>query len=367
MSSPLDGAEPIACWLERFAADAKFRAVVVVDQGEFLAALPLVDFSPRRWVHAGGITGNEWSGSGGLLLDQGMAASAADTARIMRLMVRGLQRLDWPLVWIEEAPLDSPAWQALSAAVRRQGIPALRLVNYEVNEIDLSPGWEKYSERLSKNARKQLRRDERRLAEFGKVDYVWWRFRPHEAAAELPVVLRAMFRVEDRGWKGNAQTSVLATEGMFEFFLNSVRAVAALAEFQIHALTLDGEPIAFQLAYLAHGVFHVHKIGYDQKYSACSPGHLLRQRVLETLCAEQLAETVDCLGPRNPASDRWATGTHRIGRLILAPHGVRGRLILWGYRALRPGVRLLRSLRSPGGVGSATTKSAEADAGPGAA
>ena len=58
---PVVRAELLAQWLEQFAPGTDFRGLVVEDQGQWVAALPLVGRRLGPVLRAGGMPSNEWS------------------------------------------------------------------------------------------------------------------------------------------------------------------------------------------------------------------------------------------------------------------------------------------------------------------
>ena len=121
---PTARAELIAQWVERFAPLAGFRALVVEDQGQWVAALPLVERRVARVLTAGTLPANPWSPGGTLLCDASLAAEQSIADRL----VEAMQRLPWHVLWLEEAlwervasggrwpaPCGPPAWRWTAA------------------------------------------------------------------------------------------------------------------------------------------------------------------------------------------------------------------------------------------------------------
>jgi hypothetical protein len=118
VTKPSCRAELVARWVEHFAPRAEFRALLVEDQGQWIAALPLVGRRVARLVKAGGMPSNEWTFSGELLVDP-----AAEVEPLLDLLAAAIRPLPWALLWLDEAVLDAPRWTALQAALARAGVP----------------------------------------------------------------------------------------------------------------------------------------------------------------------------------------------------------------------------------------------------
>ena len=65
----------IADWLEQFGPNAKFTAVAVEQDGQLVAALPLVGRKIAKTVKVASLPWNSWCWAGDLLLDSSLDAS----------------------------------------------------------------------------------------------------------------------------------------------------------------------------------------------------------------------------------------------------------------------------------------------------
>ncbi len=322
-------AELIALWMEHFAPRARFHALIVEEDGHWLAALPLVG---RRvgWVFPAGATvDNPWSSCAGLLWD---AARTSD-ADLGDVLVEAMSRLPWPLLWLDDAAFAAPQWRALQEALGRAGTTAVRRDRWLAGRIPIDHCWPACQERWSSRHRHSLARAFHRLAARGNVTF---EVSDHLGPDEVEAPLREAFEVEDAGWKGAAGTSVLHTPGMFDYFLRQARQLAAWDQLALAVLRCGGRPVAFSYGLAAKGVFHSWKVGYDARDADCSPGQLLRFRLIEWLHAEEQYCALDFTGPLNDAQARWHPDTYTVGWLIVAPRRRLARLALRAYACCRP-------------------------------
>ena len=304
------------------------------EDGEFRAALPLVERRVARVLPAGDVPSNYWSASGELLLDNTCAADA-----VLDIMAGALAALPWPLLWLELVPCDAPHWQELLAALARRGCAYDVHRHYEIGQVEIAGSWNDYLAGRSKNLHRTLRRDGEALEAQGPLT-----FEMLDALApdEVEPRLREAFEVETRSWKSRGGAAVLETPGMFEFYLREARQLAAWGELRIATLRLAGRPIAFEVGWTAKGVYHSFKVGYDAVYKRFAPGHLLRSRLAEACFASPGVRLIDFQGPLSEALTAWSTRRYAIGRLVIAPGGPVGRAALAAYRGLAPLVRRLR-------------------------
>jgi CelD/BcsL family acetyltransferase involved in cellulose biosynthesis len=327
LSSSLFRAEMTAQWLEQFAAGARIQVVAVARDGEFLAVLPLAARRVRRFLSAGDLPINCWSPNGELLLDGG-----PQQGEVLETMLGGLRGMPWPLLWLDTIPYLEPRWQAFLAAAQRCGFRAQVRPRYRIGQVELDADGVRYDACWSKNHRRNLRKDERRLESLGPLRLVVHRDFDSELPAEL---LGRAFAIEDHSWKGTAGCAVLRTPGLFEFFLRQARQLAAWGVLRLAFLEHQGRPIAFEYGWLAKGVYYSYKVGYEPSFASYGPGHLLRLHLLRALAAEPGVKLVDFHGPLTEALACWATRSYTIGRVILAPPRPASRLLLAGLTAAR--------------------------------
>lgn len=188
---------------------------------------------------------------------------------------------------------------------------------------------------LSADARKDLRRRERRLREAGAVSYTELGF-----GEDARPWIDAFLELEASGWKGrlgSALASVPAHRGLFTQLALEAARRGALA---MRALRLDARPIAMQCDLIAGTAAFAFKIAYDERYARYSPGRLLEVEHLRRFHARPTPEWVDSCaeGHDEPAwPDRRALATlvtstgRRAGSFAVAALP----LARWAYRKLR--------------------------------
>ncbi|MHC4177343.1 MAG: GNAT family N-acetyltransferase, partial [Planctomycetota bacterium] len=280
-------AGPVAQWLGQFAPRADFHALAVEDQGQWVAALPLVGRRIARLIDAGALPLNEWSSNGDLLLD-----TTAETDAALDVLVAATAQLPWQLSWLEEVAIDAPRWKAFAAALARARVAAHFQEQLQMGRIEIDHDWEAYRRGWSRKHRQQMARHARRLAGRGDVQLkVLSQLSPEEVEGWV----RRGFEVEDRSWKGAVGTSVLRTPGMFTFFTRQAEQLARWGQLELVFLECGGHAVAFSYGLAAKGVYHSLKVGYDPEYARYSPGQLLRYYLYRSLYADPRRRAIDCM------------------------------------------------------------------------
>lgn len=317
--NPTARAELLAQWLEQFAPGQRFQAIVVANQGSFLAALPLVEQKVQGALRAGHIPSNAWAHGGGLLVRDGINARP-----IVDMLVGSLHELPWPILWFERVPIQSRGYQLLMEALSQSQATWYSCPQYEVAIAQTHGDWDAFVASLKPSLRTNLRKWQRRMDERGggKV-----RDCSLESAAVRDRLLRAAFELEDHSWKGQEGSSVIR-RGLLPYFLRQAQTLAELGHFALFILEVQGKMIAFQYGYAAKGVLHDCKISFDQEYRSLGPGHLLYFQVLQDCFRNPDVRFRDNLGDARDSSKDWQFPTYPVGQIMIAPRGLYGRFVV---------------------------------------
>jgi CelD/BcsL family acetyltransferase involved in cellulose biosynthesis len=331
---PVARAEFVAHWIERCMPLAKTRALAVELDGRFVAAMPLIGGRLKRFMAVGKFPCSNWSWAGDLLLDV-----ASDVPAALDVLLTGIERVGWPLIWIEDAPFDANHWRQFIAAAKLRGLRIHTKESFRVAVIEIDHDWPGYERRLTRGLRRQMRRMGQRASKSGDAKLTVYCNPP---PGEIEALLRRGFTIEDSGWKGLARSSVLKWPERFSFHLEEAVEAARIGALQISFLDVADRPIAFEYGWNCKGVYHSFKVGYDEAFSELTPGQLLRYRMLQEFFRDPKQQLVDFLGPAVPATTRWATATYPVGRVVLSTGRLSGRIMLHAYRSWWPVVQRLR-------------------------
>lgn len=214
-------------------------------------------------------------------------------------------------------PVEGPLHDALQAELAQQARPAATVLREEraLLATDLSP--EAYLEAsLAGKKRKELRRQQRRLAEEGELQVE--RLDDAVGVAEWVAEFLAL---EMRGWKGSAGSALACDTRTADLFADALGGAARRGRLERLALRLDGRPIAMLASFLTPpGVFS-YKTAFDEDYARFSPGVLLQCENLALLERPGTTWVDSCASADHPMIDHFWRERRTIARHSLAIGG----------------------------------------------
>lgn len=327
---PLARAAFVAHWVETFAPQASFRAVVVEQDGRFVAALPLVVRRVKRLLKVHTLPNNHWATNGELLLDP-----TGDYDRVLDFLLKYLGK-SRPLLWFDRVAYDEPQWLKFQDAIQRAGWLIGRREAYLTAHLEIGDDFEAYEASLSASHRRNCRAGVKAFDKLGGLNLTVCD--TQDPAAVDAFVLRA-FEVENRSWKGPAGTSVLTSPGMLEYYQGEARIAAELGHLDLALLELPDRPVASAYSFKGKGTTFEVKLGYDEEFKRFSPGHLLLRHKLQRLFADPQAVMLDEHGPLLTWITNWTKRSYSVGRLVATQPHLLGRAIFKTYDDWWPRLR----------------------------
>jgi CelD/BcsL family acetyltransferase involved in cellulose biosynthesis len=216
-------------------------------------------------------------------------------------------------------PEDGPFAAALDAILRRAQMPAADSNRY--HRAQLAPGDDRplYVERtLGQHKHKELRRSVRRLGDVGAI-----LFTTATEPGPVAAALQDFFKLESRGWKGQAGTAAACHDDVRGFITAAVAGLAADGKVAINRILIDGRAIALTITLRSADAAWFWKIVYDEDFAPYSPGVILTLAVTEELLDEAaIARTDSCAVANHPMIDHlWRERLALADRLIaVRPH-----------------------------------------------
>lgn len=331
---PLSRSEGIQGWHQQFSEEDKFSAIMVWNGAQLVGGLPLIH-SQKSGVKLLKQPRNDWVNAGEL-----MVHSDVEIQSVVAAIVKELSTFSESILCFDGVRFESEAWATFIEQIKSISGQIGILRQEKVGLIDVGNDWEAYFKNLSGNHRSTVRRAEKKARKSAELSLL----RLQDLNADDCVTwMNRAFEIENRSWKREAGTSILASEGMSSFYLDEAEIAREAGMLELWFLMLDQQPIAFEYCHHAKQVCLSYKIGYDEAFKNLAPGKLLRKLQLETMCLESPGTVLDTKGILCPTKAKWATSTYPIGRLVVALKGHVPKLLLNAYLRAKPIVQKLRN------------------------
>lgn len=291
---------------------AGLRALVA-RRGEEIAAL--LPYRPGgAWMSFGRRANTAWASPYVTASTPLVSACAAPEAieALLDAMASASPRRFWlfPLF-----PLESPAGEALRAAVRRRGWPSEVLSEFERPVLERRPSYDTYARSCQKpSRRKSLQRQRRRLSEQGALA-----FHSFTEGGGLARAVEDFLALEAGGWKG-ARGTALASRPHTAAFARAVFGGGGQGGVSPRAdvLTLHDRPIAVSLALVCGGTAHLLKTAYDENLHAYAPGLILEDEIIRAFHETAFADRLDTASVGGSVLGELYVDRERIGDLMIA-------------------------------------------------
>jgi CelD/BcsL family acetyltransferase involved in cellulose biosynthesis len=336
-------------WLQAFwnhyAAGKRLRVLVVEDGNAVIGILPLVVWAAHRYEPFKALTYplDYWGDTYGPIGPDPPSTLAAGLDHIRRTP------RDWRFIelsFVDARADEGRTKQALDAA----GLHAIcdRTDTNPVLDLTRFDSWEEYLASRSKNQRKHLRRNERKLAERGTVRFV--RYRRAGASAQQPRwdLYDSCETISKASWQGHAGGGTMLTKDADRgFFRECFARAGAHSGVDLDLLFVDDQPAAFGYRFYYAGRITGIKAAYHPQFAAEGAGTVLRARAI----AESFARgdhTIELGDEFLEYKRAWVTDLRPVHRYVHFPRSPAAQLIRAKRafeRGLRPLVRKWRSQR----------------------
>ncbi|HEX7854229.1 MAG TPA: GNAT family N-acetyltransferase [Sphingobium sp.] len=230
---------------------------------------------------------------------------------------------------------DGPAVRALQEVCAAEGRSMLEVARYERALLRSGLSAEAYwTENVRSKKRKELRRQQNRLAECGTISH-----RVLTDGSELRGWCDAFLAIEGLGWKGEEGTALASSPADERFFRQACADAFAAGGLDMLRIDCNGQAIAMLVNFVGPKGGFSFKIAIDPAFSRYSPGVLVEMDNLARVLDAGRAPWMDsCAAPGHPMIDglwaeRRAIGQYRIALRKSGLAGLRGRIMRAGIGA----------------------------------
>jgi CelD/BcsL family acetyltransferase involved in cellulose biosynthesis len=231
---------------------------------------------------------------------------------------------DGAVVVLGRIPSDSASIAALREAIGRRGIVRVEGGTGHP-QIDLDERWKEVGGGLSSSRRSALRRSRRKAEQVGKVSVELL----EPTLDDVPSLLDEGFAIEARSWKGEAGTALAQDPSRAAFIRRYAAETAARGTLRLQFLRLGDKAVAMQIGIEWKQQLWLLKIGYDEAYSAGSPGQLLLAESVADAARRGLG-SYQLLGEAAEWTRAWTTAEHQSISVRIYPASARAAVALAG-------------------------------------
>ncbi len=198
-----------------------------------------------------------------------------------RTLIDGLDSADWAdgLIHLTGLTEGGIVHRALITATNDIGRACDTVHRSEraLLESELSPQ-AYYEAAVRKKKRKEIGRLQSRLQELGAVEYS-----SAKTAEDVALFTEQFLALEAAGWKGKAGSALDCTPETGSFFRAVTHASHAAGKLDFQKLSLDGQPLAMLVNFIAFPGAFSYKIAFDESFARFSPGVLIQLENLKIL------------------------------------------------------------------------------------
>jgi CelD/BcsL family acetyltransferase involved in cellulose biosynthesis len=308
--------EWFAAYIRAFAPRANVVVVTARVGGELKAVLPLIEERSRFRT-----TLRAAANAHSCRFDMVCAPGDEGEVAVRAIWKFIAERSSWDVMLLSIVP-EGAALLSLTEAARLDGFPTERNVSMSSPYLPLT-GLDESKDPLvlqtSANFRSIVRRRERQLKAEGHV------LLRHVTKAD-PNMLQKFYDLERSGWKGEEGTAIACSEETRRFYNEVALHGERFGYLSLFFLEFDGHPVAAQFGLMHAGRYFMPKIGIDENYRKCGPGHLLIHEIMRN-CVENGISEYDFTGPWAEYKAKWTSTNREHFTLRIFHKSFRGRLL----------------------------------------
>jgi hypothetical protein len=217
----------------------------------------------------------------------------------------------WALVRMRELPDVSPTMVYLKRGGGR--VHAVHWLGSSENYIEVPESYEAYHAGFSSNFKRQLKRGARKLEQVEDVRF----FCRDDRRTASDNVMR-FEQIESSGWKGEQEFTIKAVEGSARFYTLAAERFHRYGWMEWNFLESGDRTIGAHYGVRIKRTLFLLKISYDNEFSACSPGNLLLEKVVQHACETRELDEINCVADC-AWHKNWNMKSRQLHDLILLP------------------------------------------------
>jgi CelD/BcsL family acetyltransferase involved in cellulose biosynthesis len=243
---------------------------------------------------------------------------------------------EWDVLELRQLPEGCRALGSYPREALERQLLLAEWTSMESPYVSVRQSWETYFTHLKKGHRANMRRWQRHLEATAPVG-----LEVVTSNDRLENDLEEALSLEAVTWKDEGGTAIRCRADTRTFYRQILQMAGDRGWLRMYFLTLGQKRIAVRIALLFHNRVYMLKSGYDPRYAASAPGHLLSHKLLEEAWTLKFDE-VDFLGNAERWKLYWSTGLRRHSWLFAFPKRPKPRLLHYLKVSLMPWMRTTR-------------------------
>lgn len=317
-----------SCW-EVFGEDQRLFLIAVTDGRHIVGIAPLV---VRKVIDKAGLELRKLTFVGDGLTDyHDLLIANEKREEIMRVLLECVikNKDRWDAIHFRNVRGDSPNLPIMREALRETSLAFREQINIQSPYLVIDGDWTEYYSALSKSMRSDIRRQSKRLAEMGKVEFV----RLHHVE-DVAGVLNTIKSIHVKCRQAQGGASLFANARRFRLASLVAARFSARRALDLAFLKLQDRVIAYYFGFLYDKVVYFWNTGFDPEFSTVSPGKLLLHYGIEDSFRERY-RGFDFMVGEEPYKLQWTSLVRPNCELLVFKRTVRSGILKY-YHTCKP-------------------------------
>ena len=227
----------------------------------------------------------------------------------------------WDVIRLHNIPSDSLTSSMLQENFKKNRIKFALREGLNSPYLSIQSDWKTYFESRSKKFHKVLRNKINRLSRLGD-----FKFNEFKGAAGLPEILRTIFQISRKSWKGRSGKDICASPENKEFFELLSDSFSQEGGLNIWVLEVGARAIAYEYHLVYKTKCYGLRSDFDEEFREYSPGSVLDSNIVKSMFGSGISE-YDLGGTKDTYKMNWTNKVHQHVRFYVFKEDLLGFLL----------------------------------------
>lgn len=237
---------------------------------------------------------------------------------LLRALIQTRRELPWDILRLVGILLDSPSARAITNVAQAERLALRQCSGDHSPYLHLETTAKRLLAARIKRDRYNVRKYAKEFAALPRAVERWY-----GPADDMEALLGAILHIEAGSWKQAAGVAINSNPSETQYVRRLLQCLAANDSLYANVCFIDGEPVAYNLAYRWEGSLGCMKGAYMDRFSHLSLGHFVRNQQIFRF-ADEGGKEFDFLGDAEPYKLGWSPTTRRHGSFFVSAHRGRG-------------------------------------------